>query len=179
MSGANIHLSLLGAGMPGLTPICGLMLAEAAAVCLEDRTHKTGVTFDLAGIATEQLLLEWDAVDEQKRKTYHDMQEATEWGACGLAILMIKRATGQVVLERSRKGLGFDYWIGSEDVDTGADLFAGKARLEVSGILEGTQSQLKARVKQKKLQIEPSKAIAPGYVAVTEFSAPVTHVESA
>jgi hypothetical protein len=43
MTGGKIILSLLGNGMPGLTPACGMMLAESAAVCLEDRDHQVGV----------------------------------------------------------------------------------------------------------------------------------------
>jgi hypothetical protein len=49
------------------------------------------------------------------------------------AILLMRALTGYTVIERSRKGTGFDWWLGTED-----NLFQGKVRLEVSGILRGT-----------------------------------------
>jgi hypothetical protein len=119
--------------------------------------------------------LEWPSVDDQQRRCYNDLQEATERGAYGVAILVVREVTGKVVVERSKKGPGFDYWLGDGDDDL---LFSGKARLEVSGILSGTASQIAARVKQKKDQIKPSAHLAPGYIAVVEFGNPTAHVEA-
>ena len=171
----KISLFALSEGMPGLTPACGASLAESAALCLEDRQHKSGVNFRLFGMRSEEFPVEWLPVDEQSRRCNADLQEATERGACGIAILVIRDLTGKVVVERSKKGPGFDYWLGDEDDEL---LFAGKARLEVSGILSGTRSQIQTRINQKKEQIKPSAALAPGYVAVVEFSAPTACVEA-
>jgi hypothetical protein len=110
--------------MPRLTPNCGISLAESAAVCLENREHQTGVTFHLFGLTTEQFPIEWRPADEQSRRCYADLQEATERGAYGIAILLIRDITGKVVVERSRKGPGFDYWLGEEEDDLS---FSGKA----------------------------------------------------
>ncbi len=169
-----ISLVSLATGMPGLTVACGTMLAESAAVCLEERKHLTGVALGLTGMRIEGFQLHWAVVDEQQRRCYKDLQEATERGACGIAILLLKELTGKVVVERSRKGPGFDYWLGDADDDL---LFVGKARLEVSGILSGTIGQVAARVSQKKEQIKPSDDLAPGYIAVVEFGNPTAHVE--
>jgi hypothetical protein len=66
-------------------------------------------------------------------------------------------------VERSAKGLGFDYWLGNEGEDDDSDeLFARKARLEVSGIFSGSRSQVQARVRQKREQVRPSDHLAPG-----------------
>jgi hypothetical protein len=134
----NMSLAALAEGMPGLTAASGQTLAEAAAVCLEDRNHQTGVCLQRAGLMTEDLHVEWLPVDDQNRRCYADMQEATERGACGVAILVVKEVTGMVVVERSKKGTGFDYWLGSEDYD--GLPFQGTSRLEVSGILTGTNT---------------------------------------
>jgi len=80
-----------------------------------------------------------------------------------------------VVVERSKKGPGFDYWLGDGDDDL---LFSGKARLEVSGILSGSANKISARFRQKKQQIKPSDHLAPAYVAVVEFGNPTAHVEA-
>jgi hypothetical protein len=109
------------------------VLAEAAAVCLEERKHRSGATFHLTGLKAERFLMEWGPVDDQARRSHNDLQEATERGAYGIAILIVCDVTGMVVVERSKKGPGFDYWLGDEDED-GEELFERKARLEVSGI---------------------------------------------
>lgn len=160
--------------MPGLTPACGTTLAESAAVCLEDRSHHVGVQINLLGMRATVFQLEWPSVDDQQRRCYNDLQEATERGAYGVAILVVREVTGKVVVERSKKGPGFDYWLGENDDDL---LFSGKARLEVSGILCGSTAQIQSRLKQKKAQIKPSDHIAPGYIAVVEFGHPTAHLE--
>jgi hypothetical protein len=81
-----------------------------------------------------------------------------------------------VVVERSVKGTGFDYWLGNKDYD-GLPFQKGTSRLEVSGILTGTKTQIDSRIKQKKDQIAPTDHIARGYVAVVEFGIPVARVE--
>ena len=171
-----MSLAALAVGMPGLTAASGQTLAEAAAVCLESRKHQTGVRLQRTGMMREDLHVEWQPVDEQNRRCYADMQEATERGACGVAILVVREATGLVVVERSKKGTGFDYWLGDKDHD--GLPFEGVSRLEVSGILIGTQTQIDARIKQKKEQMKPTDQIAPGFVAVVEFGTPIARVEN-
>ncbi len=171
-----INLAALSEGMPGLTPAGAQTLAEAAAVCLESRGHHAPVRFPRHGLMPEDLHLKWSPADNQQRRSYADMQEATEFGACGVAILVVKEVTAKVVVERSKKGAGFDYWLGDNTDDDGP-LFAGKVRLEVSGILTGTRGQIDSRMRQKKGQIAPSDHVAPGFVAVVEFGTPIACLE--
>jgi len=91
----SIVLASLGEGMPGLTTASGVMLAESAAVCLENREHRTGVQLNLTGMQLHTFRLEWFAVDEQQRRCYNDLQEATERGAYCVAILLVKELTGE------------------------------------------------------------------------------------
>ncbi|HWR17503.1 MAG TPA: hypothetical protein VN577_21930 [Terriglobales bacterium] len=159
--------------MPGLTAANGSVLAEAASVCLEDQSHHTGVIVVVDGSQADNLTLTWDAVTDQQRRTYADLQEATEWGACGIGIIAVCKQTGQVVVERSRKGTGFDYWFGEED----DDLFQNKTRFESSGILNGDGSVIGTRVKQKLEQVKASSHTGtPAYVSVVEFSGPRARV---
>lgn len=171
----TVSLVALCQGMPGLTTASGQMLAEAAAVCLEDRKHPSGVRLPRTGLMRGDLHVEWQPVDEQNRRCYADMQEATERGACGVAILVVREATGMVVIERSKKGTGFDYWLGEKDYE---GLPFNGMRLEVSGILAGTKTQIDSRVKQKKSQMEPTDHLATGFVAVVEFGTPIACVEN-
>jgi hypothetical protein len=162
--------------MPALTMAAGQSLAEAAAVCLEFKGHAAGVCFSKKGLMTEDFHLLWSPATEQAKRTYADMQVATELGACAIALLFVKEQLGKVVIERSAKGTGFDYWIG-EEAEDGLP-FQGMARLEVSGILDGTQAQIQGRIAQKKKQMDPADASAPGFVAVVEFGTPIAHLES-
>ena len=169
-----IDLDTLANGMPGLTSACGRSLAEAAAVCLDDRKHTSGVSLQITGLQKQERVLTWPSVTDQQRRCYNDLQEATERGAYGVAILVVKELTGQLVVERSKKGPGFDYWLAHADDE---QLFSNKARLEVSGILSGTDTEMRGRTRQKKKQIQPSARLAPGYVAIVEFSKPTAHLE--
>jgi hypothetical protein len=161
--------------MPALTMAAGQTLAEAAAVCLEFKGHAAGVCFSKKGLMIEDFYLLWSPATEQAKRTYADMKVATELGACAIALLFVKEQLGKVVIERSAQGTGFDYWIGEEVVD--GLPFQGMARLEVSGILTGTQAQIQGRIAQKKKQMDPTDASAPGFVAVVEFGTPIAHLE--
>ena len=98
--------------------------------------------------------------------------------AYGVAILLILQLTTLTVIERSRKGTGFDYWLGSQDSTTMLP-FQRMARLEVSGIRKGNRSQIKARVKQKTEQTGVSDAEGlPAYIIVVEFSRPISVVSA-
>jgi hypothetical protein len=171
-----VSLATLAQGMPALTMAAGQSLAEAAAVCLELKEHSAGVRFAKTGLMSEDFYLLWSPATDQARRTNADPQVATELGACAIALLFVKEQLGKVTIQRSAKGTGFDYWLGDETDD---DLpFQGLARLEVSGILAGTHAQIQSRLVQKKKQMDPSDASAPGFVAVVEFGTPIAHLES-
>ena len=111
----------------------------------------------------------------EMKNAWADLSDASEHGAYALALLLAPQVTGHKVLQRSSKGTGFDYWLG----DTAVLPFDNKARLEVSGMTTGTLAQVQARIKQKKTQTGRTKQSGlPGYVAVTEFGAPQTHIET-
>lgn len=125
-------------------------MAEAAAVCLDYHDHGLRVNLEVGGTFSGSMALLRFPVDDQMRRRYADLQEATEFGACGVAILLARRLVGYTVVERSVEGTGFDYWLGHED-----DLpFQNKARLEVSGILAGDDAQIAARARQKTEQTQ-------------------------
>ena len=102
-------------------------------------------------------------------RCHNDSEVATEHGAVGIAILLVKKVVGYSVIQRSRKGTGFDWWLGNEDELP----FQNKARLEVSGIREGTAAQVSARVREKISQVAPSDDTGlPAHAIVVEFGQP-------
>ena len=164
----------LTAGMPGLEPNLGGTLANAAAVCLDKNSHASGVELEVSGQYRRRIEVCWDGPTDQVRSTYADLQEATEFGAAGVAIATLNTFGGWIVIQRSRKGNGFDYWISKKDQPSGP-LFQDCAPLEVSGILNGDEAELQRRVRIKKRQIAVAKT-RRGKVAVVEFGAPKTRI---
>jgi hypothetical protein len=149
--------------------------AEAAAVCLEERQHKKGVIFSIQGNNTEEVQLTWLDINQKIKDNWTDLQEATEYGAICLAIWAVHEMTDYKVIRRSSKLTGFDYWLGDK-----ADKypFQDKARLEVSGILKGTKSQIKQRVKSKINQTDKSDFMnLPAVIVVVEFSHPLAKIK--
>jgi len=168
----EINLETLYEGMPAVTPAYGRSLAEAGAVCLDEVGHQSGVELQVKGLHKTKYKLLWPAVTTQMKNCYNDLQDSTENGAYGIAFLLLKQLTDYTVIQRSRKGPGFDYWLGKE----GSPLFQDKARLEVSGILKGTAPKIANRVKQKLTQVTPSDGTYPAYVVVVEFGNPLSQV---
>jgi len=171
----NVHylvLSELPNACPKLTAAVGQYMADAAALCFHHHGHPEGVVLEVEGHLSRRYALSIIHVTEQIRNTY-DMDEAVELGACGVAILVIRDITGLTVI-RARKGIGIDYWLG----DYQGDLpFQNAARLEVSGILQGDQSRINARVKEKLDQVRTSNSPLPAYICVVEFGRPMMRVE--
>lgn len=176
VSQKTISLSALRNGAPGLTADMGGSLAEAASVCLEQQGHKTNVCIDVDGSFKTKYSLLYLTITEQMRRCYHDSQEATENGACGIALLLVQDLIGLTSIFRSRKGTGFDYWLGQDSEESDPlNFMSEKARLEVSGILNGKQHVMK-RVREKLRQVEPSDGCLPAYIVVVEFGSPMAHI---
>jgi hypothetical protein len=145
------------------------MMAQAAVVCLDRQAHTDHVPLVIDGAFTATFSLSWsEGITEAKRRFWNDLDEATQQGAYAVAILLIRALTGYTVIERSRKGTGFDWWLGTED-----NLFQGKARLEVSGILRGTRRRINSRIKARVGQTRQSDHLAlTAYVVVVELGTP-------
>ena len=167
-------LKTLADGFPAITPPFGLSLAEAGAVCFEKQGHVNGVSMQVNGAFAASYNVFWPDVTEQMLRCWNDNAVTTEHGAYGVACLLIRKLTPFTVIERSKKGTGFDYWLGDEN-DTP---FQSKARLEVSGIAKGSQREIAQRVKIKLAQTTPSDGALPAYVIVVEFGTPVAQVAS-
>jgi len=104
------------------------------------------------------------------KRSHADEDEATERGACGVSILLIDAATDLQVVEQSRRGTRFDYWLGEKK--NKGPYFQHKARLEVSGLRRATPAAVTSRVRAKIKQIKKSPVNLPGYVSVVEFGLP-------
>jgi hypothetical protein len=160
----------LKSGVLNISKVYGAFLAENSQYCLNIHKHPTPVSLALTGDLPKSGTLDWSGV-KLPDGTCTDLQEATEYGACGIALLVALRLTGMTFVERSAKGTGIDYWLGNERSPEG--IFQSAARLEVSGILNGDDAKITARVNAKLHQTQPSDPSGlPAYVAVVEFRRP-------
>lgn len=170
-----LNLAELSQGLPAITAAFGQYLAEAGAVCLEAQGHSQDSILAVHGHGEHivKYTLRWPPVTEQMRRCLNDPEVATEHGAIGIAILLVKKLIGYSVLQRSRKGTGFDYWLG----DNTAIPFQNMARLEISGIRTGNEAAVSGRIQQKLKQTNPSDLTGlPAYIVVIEFSLPLANV---
>jgi hypothetical protein len=172
----KVELAELQKGQPGLTPHAGGSLAEACSICLAYNRHGKSVTISVEGSHSAVYEVSRFDITPQMQSSWADIQEATEYGAAGLAILLVCLLVGLTVVQRSAKGTGVDYWLGERDDDYP---FTNKARLEVSGILSGTAADRARRMREKQQQTTPSSSSQiPAYVVIVEFSQPIMEVST-
>jgi len=175
MANSRLDLNELCNGMPGITSEIGATLVQAAGVCFRDQQHSFGVKMTVGGLG-QTVKAYWPNPTTQALRAWNDEQVTTEHGACGVAVLLIKTFTQYTVVERSRKGTGFDYWLGRQEDDM-VPPFENKARLEVSGIRKGTVTQVKQRVQTKLKQTTPTDGGGlHAYIVVVEFGTPQAEV---
>jgi len=174
---SKLPLDVLKKGLPGVSPARGTNHFEAAIVRFYQAGHKPGVILQIKGDFSTSFDVIWAGeVDDQILRSWNDPEETTEFAACGIAFLLILELTDYTVIKRSRKGTGFDYWLGDKD-DMETLPFQDKARLEVSGIREEEkESKIRARAKQKLQQSEKSNTHLPAYAVVVEFGIPLSYM---
>lgn len=167
----EIKLTELKAGLPGIIPIEGSNLYENCVVGLHKCGHKEQVDFSVEGFIPACYSLIWeDLFNDQLGRTYADEQSVTERAAVGISVLLALKQTKYTIIERSRRGTGFDYMLGEKD----NPLFTPCARLEISGILKETDGNtMIARYQQKAAQTNKSdEMLLPAYISIVELSTP-------
>lgn len=166
----DIYINDIAKGMPGITPNVGAVLIENSNVMLHKAGHTSPTPLNISGITEQTSLLHWeDNYTEQMARTHADMQETTELAAVCVSIAVTQKITGYTVIERSRKGTGFDYVLGDAE-----ECFFPKARLEISGIAkESLTNTIEGRFRQKALQTSVSdNTNLPAYISIVEFRCP-------
>jgi len=164
----RLDIADLACGSPGLTPEEGESRGQAASVCMVNQGHNSPTPTRLSGDYSQICDLVWKTPNQQATRCWNDMQEATERGAYGIAALIVQQLMGLWIVERSRKGTGFDFWLGPRGTD--GLLFQDKTRLEVSGILNGDDADISYRLESKVRQMRRS--TGPGVAIVVEFGSP-------
>jgi hypothetical protein len=169
----TVNLDSFGAGGPNLSPAAAADLAEAAAVCLLESGHGSGVVMSV--IPGGHAVVSFSDPDARAFTSRADPEETTERGATALALELLRVKEGHEVIERSRKRTGCDWYVGQPDPD---GPFQAKRRVEVSGIRNETETTVVRRVNQKRAQLARGNDTTTGYVVVVGFRSPVAHVET-
>ncbi|MEM6699495.1 MAG: hypothetical protein AAF599_13925, partial [Bacteroidota bacterium] len=130
---------------------------------------------NIEGTLSEQFSLSWEDIGLKVRRSWNNLNEAVEDAAYGLAVLAIWELTDYQVAKQSFKGSRFDYWLGEKNFED--EPFLEKAKLEVSGILNGTTAQINQRLKEKIEQTKRSSNLKlPTFVFIVEFSNPTIKI---
>ncbi len=199
MHNSSPQLTMLDLGQlataynPGISAAIGAALEQAGAVCLDSQGHSPGDNLGVTGAIQRVFRLTWTRATPQALRGWNDPVEAVEDGAACIAVMLSNVLLEQLVILRSRRGTGFDYFLGDrntanmseaeEAVTTSLapllidEQVTVRGRLEVSGIMSGTDTQISGRVNQKLLQTDASDHLGiPAYVIVVEFGRPIAEV---
>lgn len=145
--------------------------AAAAAVCME-RHYSSPQIWSVRADDDDvtQYRVHWAAPSDEDRRTYNDDDEATEYGACSLALAAVDVHLKLTAYSRATKKTGVDFYlciprdsdaVGGLSYDLDHQYSIG---LEISGISEDTDARMSERVRRKVVQIRrgrsPDRAIA-------------------
>ena len=177
-----IDLNSLFSGRVGLTPSEGGHLAECAVVCYDRSGHSALPALEVAGRVERRFALSGPLITNRMRRSYGDIQEATEYGACGIAALVVEACEGLTILERAPKdGGGFDYFLTpiTDFIALDSDNFFADATavLEVSGVLQGTPVEVQYRLNEKVRRFQDAVNLLPTFVVIVSFGASFARLE--
>jgi hypothetical protein len=143
--------------------------SEACSVAFQKNKHISETTLTVAGNYQGTLSFAWEPATSLLG--WQDNSVVAENAAIAVAFFLITEFTEYTIVRQSIRSTGFDYWLGYKRTHP---KFNPKnfllARLEISGIFNGDESDLKQRVKKKLQQVDKSvKLKLPAFIAVTEF----------
>ena len=176
----DLYLDKLNEELPDLADGKASMMREACVWCLQKCEHTAGVHLDTTfcdDTGCYKIIWDESKIDATKLIKSYNLDDAVEFGAEAISLLLIKKQTPFTSIERSVRGSGIDYWLGFRTDDPNS-LFSKKdARLEVSGILkENLTNTIKTRIKRKIQQTEPTDNMFPVYISIVEFGNPKAKV---
>jgi hypothetical protein len=172
----DLLLESLNSRIHGLTKTKTSMLKESCVWCLTKCEHSNGVMIESLfcdRYGCYRVVWDEDSINLKDIFRAYNSDDAIEFGAEAIALLLIKEHTPYTAIERAVKGTGIDYWLGYKSNNPNILFSKTDARLELTGILEekGTNT-IKNRIKKKMKQTEASNRTFPVYISVIEFSRP-------
>jgi hypothetical protein len=167
----NLHLR-----HPGLTEAISTTYREAAEVCFS-RHGIPPADIRIDRHTPRDADLAWNIPDEQVKSAWANEIDATEAGAYGIALAAIEVTDDLVAFRRAETKSGADYYVDLKNT-TPHDMETA-IRLEVSGISDGTEALINARLNQKIAQAKRGNSCLPAIAVVVAFSPPVVKMADA
>lgn len=154
-------------------------LKEACVWALDHCSHPNGVPLRIENSgASEHRNITWldEDIDIPSIRLSYNQDDATEYGAEAVALLLSVKEFGCDAVERSMTKTGIDYWLGTVGEDENKP-FNRTRRLEISGIMrESSSNKVSSRLTDKIKQTYPTDFHSPVYVVIVEFSNPYATV---
>ena len=176
-NGKELVLESLADGIPAITDEMVGFYKQNCMVCFHHNGHKSGVRLRVKhGDEDEYRRVLWSGeVTEEVLRAIAEPTQATNHGACAIALLLLRELTEFTAVEQAVIGTAFDYHIALKGRLKGQsdDLpFNDTTRMEVSGLRNETPSNtVKRRLKEKIDRLKP-KGSLPALIVIVEFSEP-------
>jgi hypothetical protein len=171
----DLTLETLTIGIPTLTYRKAAMLKEACVWCLTKCDHSNGVQikFDICEDSGCYKIKWNNDIDMDGILRAYNADDAIEFGAEAIALLLIKEKTKYTAIERAAKPSGIDYWLGYKNKNSNSLFSKADARLEITGILtERGSNTIKSRINTKLERPMISENVFPVFISVIEFGQP-------
>jgi hypothetical protein len=85
---------------------------KAAIICLDNQKHYSETVLEVYGdFSKNEYILCWQGPSNSDKSSWGDLKKATEYGAYGVAFMIISRITNFNHIERMPIGNGFDFFL--------------------------------------------------------------------
>jgi hypothetical protein len=172
-----LNLEDLRHGCSGILPSFGSFMCDCAIYSFASEGHQSGVILkvEMENQTLNYLVIWASELTIQMSRSMNDNERATDYGAMGLAILLVLQLTEYQHFTVSQKGTGIDFFLFKEE-PFDADILHANARLEVSGMRKASKTNTIAiRLKQKSEQVKSSDEMGiDAYISITEFNKPTS-----
>lgn len=176
----KLNLDVLKDGLPGISSTRGAFYREAVIVGLRKQGFSSGVTLGITGEFEEKYKIEWtEDIDAADIRSWKDEVQIANFGAVGIALLLMIELLGFKNFEEGIIGTGIDFWLSKNQFQKGKiAYYKREARLEISGILKETVGNtINMRVGRKRKQMKVSDYLQlQGWIVVVEFSTPKSKI---
>ena len=171
----TLVLEELSNGIPVIPEEAVGFYKQNCMVCFFTQNHSSGVIIDV-NYERSQLQFEicWEGeVTPQIERAYRDKNKTTDFGACAIALLLIRELTELTAIEQSNVGTTIDYYlIRKTEYKDDTLIFNNSAYLEVSGIrCENENNTVEGRVEEKVHRLKKQEDL-PTYISVVDFNRP-------
>ncbi len=180
----KIDIDSLKNGIPVMTEGLFGIHKESCIVCLGSNGHYSGVELELIFDNKKDSckVLYTGKFTQRLIKSYADKNKTTDYGACAIALLLIREYTDFVAEQAANPiGNGIDYYLTNKNENYDDDLFYNYSGvLEVSGIRLETKKNkyVKRRLKERlnRLKNYNHDFSTPTYIIIVEFGKPYTRI---